>query len=195
MKTRFNTKKLVTMAMLTALSIIFTAVIKIPGIFSAASFLSYHAGDIPMVIGALMYGPATGVILAFLQATLQFLLLGARNGLVSWLMNFIAGGTLCFVIGFVYSRMKRSSLSAVLAVVLGSLAMTISMVGWNLLITPLYMNMTREAVLKILLPGIIPFNLLRSCLNSVLGLAIYKAIARFINPRQKQPKRRDKSAA
>ena len=60
--------------------------------------------------------------------------------------------------------------------VIGCLLMTFVMVLWNYLITPIYMGYPREAVVKLLLPAIIPFNLLKSGINTVLTLLIYKPL-------------------
>lgn len=53
-------RKLVTMAMLAALSIVLVYVIHFP-IFPAASFLEYDPADIPILIGTFAYGPLAGV--------------------------------------------------------------------------------------------------------------------------------------
>ena len=55
-------RKLVTMAMLAALSIVLVYVIHFP-IFPAASFLEYDPADIPILIGTFAYGPLAGVLL------------------------------------------------------------------------------------------------------------------------------------
>ncbi len=40
----------------------------------------------------------------------------------------------------------------------GTLLMTLIMVLWNYLITPIYMGYPREAVAKLLLPAFVPFK-------------------------------------
>lgn len=54
--------------------------------------------------------------------------------------------------------------------------MTLVMVLWNYLITPIYMGYPREAVAKLLLPAFIPFNLLKGGINTALTLLIYKPL-------------------
>lgn len=176
-----SVQKMVTMAMLVALSVIFTAFIRIRGIFPAASFLEYHAGDIPILLGSFLFGPLVGVVMSFLQTMLQALLLGASNGFVGWVMNFLAGGMLAFVVGFVYKKGKQTTASGILALLLGAIAMTTVMIGWNLIITPWYYGWPTSEVVKILLPGIVPFNLLRSILNTGVALTVYKAIYKYIS--------------
>ena len=66
--------------------------------------------------------------------------------------------------------------------------MTVIMLLWNYLITPLYMGYPRETVAAMLIPTFLPFNLLKSGLNSAILLLIYKPVvtalrkARLIEP-------------
>ena len=50
------------------------------------------------------------------------------------------------------------------------------MVLWNYILTPLYMGAARSDVAAMLVPIIIPFNLIKGVLNSVLTLLIYKPV-------------------
>ena len=54
--------------------------------------------------------------------------------------------------------------------------MTIIMVLWNYLVTPIYLGYPREAVVELLLPAIIPFNLLKGGINMALVLLLYKHV-------------------
>lgn len=58
--------------------------------------------------------------------------------------------------------------------------MTIIMLLWNYLITPIYMGYPREAVAELLLPAFLPFNLLKGGLNTALTLLIYKPIVQAL---------------
>ena len=63
-------RKLVTMAMLAALSIVLVYVIHFP-IFPAASFLEYDPADIPILIGTFAYGPLAGVLLTVVVSVIH----------------------------------------------------------------------------------------------------------------------------
>ena len=54
--------------------------------------------------------------------------------------------------------------------------MTIVMLLWNYLFTPIYLGYPREAVAEMLLPVFLPFNLLKGGLNMAITLLIYKPI-------------------
>ena len=54
--------------------------------------------------------------------------------------------------------------------------MSVVMVLWNYIITPIYMGQPREAVAELLLPVFVPFNLLKAGLNTALTLLLYKPV-------------------
>ena len=53
---------------------------------------------------------------------------------------------------------------------------TAFMLGWNYLISPYYMGVSREAISAMLLPGFLPFNLLKSGINMGICLLVYKPV-------------------
>lgn len=62
-------RKLATMAMLVAISIVLVYLIHFP-IFPGAAFLEYDPADIPILIGAFAYGPVAGVLLTVVTAVI-----------------------------------------------------------------------------------------------------------------------------
>ena len=45
---------------------------------------------------------------------------------------------------------------------------------WNYIVTPIYFGMPREAVAAMLIPGILPFNVLKCAMNAGITLFLYK---------------------
>lgn len=58
--------------------------------------------------------------------------------------------------------------------------MTVVMVFCNLIFTPIFMDTPIEAVIPMLLPVIIPFNLLKAGVNGIVTYFVYKPIARLV---------------
>ena len=54
--------------------------------------------------------------------------------------------------------------------------MTAAMMLWNALITPFYMGIPRGAVLELLIPAFLPFNLLKGGLNAAITMLLYKPL-------------------
>jgi riboflavin transporter FmnP len=97
------------------------------------------------------------------------------TGLIGLLMNVLS--TTFFVVpaAYVYSRRKTLG-NAIVGLSIGALLMTGAMMLWNWLITPLYMHVPREAVVEMLLPIFLPFNLFKAALNAVLTTVLYKSV-------------------
>lgn len=164
-----KTLHLVVVGILAALSLCLELLVHFP-VLSAAPYLLYSPGDIPIIIAAIVLGPAAGVAAAFVNATL-FVLLTGQGGPWGALMHFIASGGMALVIGWLHSKSKRLEL----ALPAGVLTRIALMAPLNLLVTPLYTGMTVQQVAQLIVPVIIPFNLIHGGLNSLLTFALMKA--------------------
>ena len=80
----------------------------------------------------------------------------------------------------IYKRHKTKKI-ALIALLCGTIVMTVSMVAWNLLVTPYFLGVPREAVVAMLMTVIVPFNLLKAGINSLITLVTYKSIAKFLH--------------
>lgn len=59
---------------------------------------------------------------------------------------------------------------------IGCVVMTTAMLLWNYLIAPMYMGYSREEVFKLLLPVFLPFNVIKSVLNAIGTILLYKPV-------------------
>ena len=172
-----KTVKLTKMGMLAAISIVLVLLIRIP--YPAAPFLVYDPADIPIFIGAFAFGPLAGLVLTAVVSFIQAFVLGG-DGLIGFFMHFVATGSFVLVAGFIYKR-NKSRKSAVIALICGTIIMTGSMLLWNLLITPIFLGVPREAVIAMLATILLPFNLLKAGINSIVTFIAYKSIAKFLH--------------
>jgi riboflavin transporter FmnP len=58
------------------------------------------------------------------------------------------------------------------------------MLGANILITPLFLGIPRADVFPMLLPVILPFNLIKCAINCPIAFFIYKPVSRLVNRRR-----------
>lgn len=174
-----KTRMLTGMAMLIALSIVLVLLINFP-LLPAVPFMKYDPADIPILIGTFLFGTLGGLILTAIVAIIQGVFISSDGGIIGIIMHFLATGSFVLVAGTIYQR-TRTKISAIVALVFGSLTMTVVMVFCNLLLTPIFLGAPIEKVIELLLPAIIPFNLLKAGINSVLTYLIYKPISRFIH--------------
>ena len=174
---KFGAAAIAKLAMMTAISIVLLLIVRVP--FPPAPFLVYDPADVPIYITAFAFGPAAGLIVTLIVCLIQAFMLGG-DGLYGFLMHFVATGLVAVVIGIMYSRNKTRKM-AVISLVTAVILATAVMCVMNLIVTPLYMGAPREAVIAMLPTAIIPFNLLKAGLNSVLTFILYKRVSGFLH--------------
>lgn|SRR5690554_5007288 len=173
-----KSRELVQLAMLVALSIVLVYLIRFP-IFPTAPFLEYDMADVPILIGTFLFGPVSGILLTVAVSVVQGVTVSAQSGWVGIIMHAISTGTFVLVAGTIY-RYKHTRLGAVIALICGSLAMTLIMIPLNLIFTVYFMGVSREAVISMLVPIIIPFNLIKAGANSIITFLLYKGVAQVL---------------
>ena len=178
MNQKMTTERLAKMAMLVALSIVLVFLIHFP-IFPAVPFLEYDPADIPILMGTFAFGPLAGILLTAVTAILQGVTVSAASGAYGIIMHIIATSALILTSGIIYSKEKTKK-RAVIALICGTLAMTVIMIPANLFITPKFMGMPLEGLMPFM-PWIILFNLVKAGLNSLVTFLVYKKISPFLH--------------
>jgi riboflavin transporter FmnP len=185
---KFTTKNLVIMAFFIAISVALGYFVHFP-IFPAAAYLQYDPADIPILIGAFAFGPIAGIILTVIASGIQaFLVVG--DGFYGFLMHAIATSTLVVVASLIY-RVRHTLVGGIIGLVSGTVAMGVIMVIANHFVTPLFLGVPTSAVDPILLPIILPFNLIKAGINSAATFIVYKSISRYIVHGEKFGEKKD----
>ena len=164
--------------MMAALSVVLVILVHFP-IIPAAPYLEYDAADIPVLITAFAVGPVSGMAVLFVVSLVQAFLLGG-NGIIGFVMHFAASGFLVLISSLIYRR-KKSVLSLVIGLALGSLVMIAAMIPLNIIFTPILFSTPVEAVVQLIIPVLIPFNLIKAVANSIISFAVYSAVKKPIN--------------
>lgn len=173
---RISTKKLTTLAMLSAIAYALVFVshnLAIP-LVPAVSFLSYDPKDIIIVIGGFMFGPMACLVVSLVVSLLEMVTI-SDTGLYGMVMNVISTCAFACTAALIYKK-RRTMAGAVVGIVAGCLLMAGVMLLWNYIITPLHMGLPRAAVAGMLLPAFLPFNLLKGGINSAVTLLLYKPV-------------------
>lgn len=177
-RSQMPVKKMVLIGMFSAISVILVYLLHVP-LFPAAPFLEYDMADIPIVLITFMYGPSAGLITTVIVSVIQGVTVSAGSGWIGIVMHIFATGSYVLVAGNIYKRRKNIGWE-ITAMVAGTLTMTISMVLWNMVFTPIFMGKAIEEVLPILVPAIIPFNLLKAGVNSLAAYFVFKILQQVI---------------
>ena len=168
-----RTKRMTLTAMLCALAYVAVVLIRIP-ILAQLPFLKYDPKDVVIVLGGLMLGPVSSVIISVVASLVEMLTIGT-TGLWGLLMNVIASCAFAVPAAMLYQK-RHSIKGAVMGLTAGVFFMTAMMMLWNYLITPIYMGTPREVVAGMLLPSFLPFNMLKGGINMALTLLLYKPL-------------------
>lgn len=176
----WSTKKLTMVAVLCAMAIIVNMMIAIP-IMPAVPFLHYEPKDVLIVIGGFIYGPMVSFVMSGICSFLELFIRGGN--IIDVLMNMISTCAFACSAALIYQH-NHTKKGAMIGLGLGIILTTISMCIWNYIVTPFYFQIPRESVVAMMLPGILPFNLIKSSANALIVLIIYKPIVQFLR-RQK----------
>ncbi len=172
-----STAKLAKLAMMTAVSLVLLFLVRVP--WPAAPFLVYDPADVPIYITAFAFGPAEGLAVTLLACLIQAFGLGG-DGFYGFIMHFVATGIVAVVIGMMYRKQKTKK-TAIRALVTGVIITIIVMCIMNIFVTSAYMGVPRAAVVAMLPTVIIPFNLVKAGINSVLTFLLYKRISGLLH--------------
>lgn len=170
-----KTKQLTTLAMLAALAYVVMLLSKmLPPFIPAVPFLDYDPKHVIVAITGFVFGPLAAFSVAFVASFLEMITV-SHTSWIGLIMNVLATSSFACTAALIYKR-KHDFKGAVIGLVLGSFAMAAVMVLWNILLTPIFMGWPRAEVLKLILPGILPFNLIQAGLNTALTLILYKPV-------------------
>ena len=172
--------RLVGVALLAAVGFVLMMYLAFP-ILPMFPFLKLDLSDLFVLLGGLIYGPGGGIMVAFVRSLLHFILTGGGVvNLIGDLAAFIA--SVGFMLPVVMTMKPKSGLGReVSGLALGtvSLTMIMSVLNW-LVIMPMYLAVMNFplgiSVTRYVLIGVVPFNLIKGAVVSVVFFAIAKAL-------------------
>lgn len=142
-------------------------------------FLDIEISDLPAMLTALAVGPLAGVAVELIKNLLHCTV--TTTGFVGEFANLVMNGIFVFVLGMLYRRNKTKK-NAVISLGISVLVLAAAGVAVNLLVMlPLYMPAAPLSVkLELVLKTILPFNLVRGSVLSVLIMLLYKHVSGLI---------------
>ena len=142
---------------------------------SVAGFLKYDPKDIIVAIAGFILGPASALVISVISALLELVTGISTTGLYGLLMNIISTASFACLSSFIYKKDKTLR-GAIVGLTVATVTTTALMLLWNFFITPFYMQVPREAIVRMLPTAFLPYNLLKYGINSCLALLIYKPL-------------------
>lgn len=191
----YRTRMLTATAMLGALSGLLM-LIEFPLGFIAPSFYKLDLAEIPVMIGTFAFGPIQGIVIEAVKIIIKLILKGTSTGFVGDIANFIIGCAMVIPAGIIYKR-KKTKKSAVIGMIVSTFVMAVVGVFLNAYVMiPMYSAfMPIEQIVeagKAIIPWVnntftfclfcvLPFNLIKGILVSVIVAIIYKPLSRLIH--------------
>ena len=166
------------------------------------SFLEFNFSDIPVLIGTFTLGPVSGAIIAFVKILIKLIFKGTSTLFVGELSDLLTGCAFAVIAGLIYNK-KRTFKGALIAMAVGTLAEVVIaiIINW-LVLVPFYVQFFFHGswdpligIMKSLFPScsretfynfylwvsVLPFNLLRCLVASIVTVLVYKRISVLIN--------------
>lgn len=192
----FNTKNIVLMAVFAALGAVLM-LFEFPIPFIAPNFYQIDLSELPILVGSFIMGPLAGVIMEAVKILLKLLIKGTSTAYVGDLANFVVGCCLVVPASLIY-KYKRTFKGALIGLGVGILSMSlIGTLSNYFVMIPFYVKnfgMPLDAIigmgakinkaisnkLTFCVICVLPFNLVKGFVDSVLTLLIYKRISNLI---------------
>lgn len=170
-------KQLIFVALLAAMAMVLmhTGTSLIP----AARYLKYEPSGAVILLCGMLLGPAAAAECALVKCILYFISHGGNP--YGHLSDLIAMLTFaCITTALMHRMGVQSGKKRILACAVGVLAVTLVMIPANYVILYLQYGMTPAAVTATMI-YVIPYNILKAALNSVLALVVYTPVYKALS--------------
>lgn len=170
---RWSTRRIAMYALFVALAMA-TSFIEFP-IIPGVQWLKYDPSGIVSLIAGFAFGPAAAAIVSVLSFVPHLFM-------DPWgtLMAVLVALALSVPAALVYRRIK-SRKGALLGILLGAAVALVAAIVGNLIVTPIYAHMTVAQVAALIVPALLPFNVLKFAIHGVVTFLIYKPISNLLN--------------
>lgn len=166
----------------------------------APSFYEIDFSEVPVLICSFSMGPVAGVVCEFVKVVLKLFLKGTTTAFVGDFANFVVGCSFVLPASVVYFA-KKSKAGAVIGMGVGTAVMTVFGSLFNAVyLIPAFsvlfelpvdviigmgtkINPAINSVSTLVLFAVVPFNLLKGAVDSIITFLLYKHIERLLRMR------------
>jgi riboflavin transporter len=171
-----KSRAITTIGILSALSLILYF-LEIPLFVYFPPYLKIDLSDVPAILGGIAFGPLAGVAIELIKNILHFIIRSDSPFASGEIANLFAG--IGLMIPIVHS-IRKTQKNSVFAYVSGAIIMVIVANIMNFFVTlPLY-GTPKSAIWPTILTILIPFNILKAIIVSIVVMALVKKTKRFI---------------
>lgn len=157
------------------------------------TFLKVDFSDVPALIAAITMGPVAGILVALFKNVLYWMFSGSPTGVpVGEMANFATSILFMLPVYMIYRKVSTTK-GLVLGLTAGVIAMAIGMSVLNYAVfLPMYtyfLNVpptTGTALTKMIVLGILPFNLIKGVLLSAVIVVLFKTMKTWLDKQRAQ---------
>ncbi len=171
----WSTKRIATTALFCAVAAIATLFLEFP-ILPGVTFLKYDPSAIVALVAGFAFGPGTGALVSVLPYLVH---LATQSGIYGTFMAIVATLTLVLPAALVYQRVT-SFKGAIIGMCVGAVVCLTCCILANIVVTPLYMGAPTETVIGMIVPVLIPFNVIKIAINCVVTALVYKPLSKAL---------------
>ncbi|NLG03347.1 MAG: ECF transporter S component [Clostridia bacterium] len=193
---KIRTRKIAVIGIFAAISGVLMSM-EIP-LWFAPPFYQLDFSELPVMICAFAYGPFAGVAAELCKVFIKLLLKGTSTAFIGDLANFIVGCTLILPTSIIY-HIKKSKKAAVTGMCTGIVTMTVAGSFFNAIyLIPAFSNlfgMPLDAIVEmgtvvnskitsvhtLVFYAVVPFNLLKGLVVSMITFLLYKPLSPMIH--------------
>lgn len=168
----WSTKRIAICALFVAVSLV-ASYIEIP-IFPPAPWLKYDPSGVVCLVAGLAFGASTGVLVSVLS-WLPHLIMNPYGGL----MGIVCAVALTAPAALIYQK-NHTRKGAIMGMVVAAVITLAVAIVANIIVTPLYAGVTTEEVLAMIVPILLPFNILKILINCIVTQLVYKGISQLV---------------
>ena len=161
------------------------------------SFMKMDLSDLPVIIGGFIFGPLDSIIIAVLKILIKFLLKPTSTVYVGEIANLIGSILYSLPASLIYIKFKNKK-RAIIGLIIGVIVASVGITICNMIfIFPFYMQLFNitdviiigmcnkifpyiDSMFKVYLLSVLPFNLVKYGLSSIITFLFYKRISKTI---------------
>lgn len=195
-KKLFDTKSIAKIGILSAVATLLM-LLDFP-LFFAPSFYKLDFSEVIVLLGAFSAGPVAGIAIEAVKILLNFALNGTDTAGVGEIANFLIGCSFLVPAAIIYMR-KKSRKGAIIGMLAGTILMTAVGAIMNMyVLIPVYsvayglpvevivamgtkINPAITSLEQMVLLAVVPFNLLKGIVTSVITFLLYKRVSELLH--------------
>ena len=160
----------------------------------APTFMKMDFSDSVLIIGGFLTGPVYSLIMIFIKWIVKLIITSTSTAYAGELSGLILNISFIFPMSYFYSKNKTKKTAIILMIIFSITTSLIAIFTNVYMIFPLY-GLSGNAIVgpfKVLFPfvdsvwqvmliSILPFNLTKIAINSIIALVLYKKVSTFVH--------------